>query len=128
MEISKQEWKDVEDFVGYYLVSNDGCVKSLKRNGTISGDRILKQKVRQKDGYMEVHLQNPKSDKRRLVHRLMAIAFIPNPENKPQVNHRNGIKTDNRIENLEWATHQENMDHAVKFGLIKKKKHIVISL
>lgn len=67
------------------------------------------------NGYPSVGISN----QTRHLHRLLALAFIPNPENKPQVNHKNGIKTDFRLENLEWATAQENIQHAYSTGLMK---------
>lgn len=64
-----------------------------------------------KDGYLKVNLWNGTKYKSYFVHRLVATAFIPNTEQKPQINHKNGVKSDNRVENLEWATQSENMRH-----------------
>ena len=120
-------WKDVLGFEGLYAVSNMGRVKSLPRqvNAMIGyGDlkRILAVKKitnelilsspTNNSGYPCVGLRKDGKTHPKRVHRLVAIAFIPNPENKPQVNHKKGIKTDNRASELEWATAAENNRHA----------------
>lgn len=109
-------WKDIEGYEGLYQVSNLGRVKSFKRKGCRQ-DRILKCGISPR-GYHQVTLSNGIQEATQ-VHRLIALHFIPNPENKRTVNHINGIKTDNRIENLEWCTYQENNLHAYKTGLKK---------
>jgi hypothetical protein len=95
-----------------YSVTKDGKVWSHKTN------KELKQ-FYGRNGYYQISLCNKGSIKKFSLHRIMANTYLDNPNNKPQVNHINGIKTDNRLENLEWTTRSENMKHAYKNGLKK---------
>lgn len=109
----------IKNFPDYY-VTDRGDVYSVDYNHT---GRIKKMKTGiVSSGYVGVSLCHDKTIVPRLVHRLVAEAFIPNINNKQQVNHKNGIKTDNRIENLEWSTSQENMRHAYRVLNIAKPK------
>ena len=111
-------WKDVIGYEGLYQVSNFGNVKSLG-NEFSRKERLLKLSPQSK-GYLTVVLQKNATRKMILVHRLVSEHFIDNPEYKLQVNHLNGDKTDNVIENLEWVSHRENLDHAIKNNLTLK--------
>lgn len=118
-------WKPVKNFENLYHVSNLGRVKSLpKYSGTcMRKERILKTSNRlTKDGYARVSLNDNGKRKEYRVCRLVAEHFVDNPLNKPTVNHINGIKTDDRAVNLEWATREENMKHAYDNNLKKSLK------
>lgn len=111
-------WKDIEGFNGFYKVSDCGNVKSL---GGTCGTVIRKEKIRKtsltKDGYVKVRLSRNGNDKTVRVHRLVAEAFIPNPLKKETVNHIDGNKQNNNVDNLEWADRSEQMYHAYKHNL-----------
>lgn len=108
-------WKDIIGYEGLYQVSNLGRVKSLKH----SEEWFLKYRLNKK-GYASVVLfkGTVSSKKQFMVHRLVADAFIPNPENKPQINHKDGNKLNNSVENLEWVTNYENCIHAHANALV----------
>lgn len=118
-----EEWRDVKGFEGIYQVSNKSRVKSVDRFVICEGDntrleyqkffkgKILKQIIGP-TGYKVVHLRRGKVSKMVKVHRLVAIAFIENPNNYPDVNHINSIKTDNTSSNLEWCTPSQNSRHS----------------
>lgn len=120
-----EEWRDIEGYNGAYRVSNYGRVWSVSRAVRVGGktgsvitkDLILSTKEDQK-GYERVYL-NTMNGKTKFVpiHRLVAKAFIDNPLNKPQVNHIDGNKKNNRVDNLEWCTNGENQIHAYRLGL-----------
>ena len=120
------KWMPVVGYEGFYEISNEGEVRGVKRMvvtpqglRTILG-KTLKTRINN-DGYVDVRISKEGQVRTTFIHVLLAKAFIPNPKNKPEVNHINGIKTDNRIENLEWVSHAENIDHAYQNGLCKKK-------
>jgi hypothetical protein len=120
-------WKKVENYEGYYEVSNFGRIRSVNRKIKASrgSTRIREGKImipQLKKNYYEINLSKLSDTKNYILHRLIAKAFIPNPLNKKEVNHINGIGTDNRIENLEWVTARENSLHAYRTGLKKTRK------
>lgn len=118
----EEVWKDVVGYEGLYQVSNLGRVKSLERliedkKGRLKRKRVYKEKLLHlnlcKNGYCIVCLFRNQKKKFSYVHRLVADAFIPNPERKPEIDHINGIRNDNRIDNLRWVSHKENMNNPI---------------
>ena len=114
MQNYEEIWKDVPGYEGHYQVSNLGRVKSFKRGK----ERVLKPGFGA-NGYYHVVLYKGSECKINLVHRLVSLAFLG--ESKLDVNHKNGVKTDNRLENLEYCTKSENIQHAYDTNLIDKK-------
>lgn len=127
-----EEWRDIEGYEGYYKVSDLGRVMSLSRDVKYKArnkaqslrkikERILKG-VPDKDGYLLVQLSKDGKSKHFKTHRLVADAFLEKIEGKDFVNHKNGIKTDNRLKNLEWCSNKENLIHA--HHVLYKTEHI----
>lgn len=118
-----EEWKDIDGYKGY-MVSNLGNIISKEKvwvtgRGTCRHKYQSQMKKVERNGYLYVGFCLNGKSKSLLIHRLVAKAFIPNPQNFPVVNHINGIKGDNRVENLEWLTPGENQKHAFRIGLKK---------
>mgnify|MGYP000622202944 CR=1 FL=1 len=109
------EWRAVEGYKGLYEVSNTGQVKSLNYKRT--GQAHILAPKHNPSGYLQVVLYKENIKKYVYIHRIVAAAFIPNPEEKAYVNHIDGDKTNNNINNLEWVTPRENNLHAYKTGL-----------
>jgi hypothetical protein len=122
-------WKDIPGLGGLYQASNMGRIRSLDRE--IKYDyrtRLFKGKIltpnQNRDGYMQIAMCINRKTKAFAVHRLVALTFLPKPDNKKEVNHINLNKLDNTIENLEWVTHKENIAHAIlngKHGSLRRK-------
>lgn len=115
-----ENWKDIIGFEGRYQISDAGNIRSVERRANIGNgfDRLVPGKTIKTfplpKGYIQANLYNGEKYLNRYVHRLVGQHFIPNPDNLPQINHKNGIKADNRVENLEWCTLSHNMLHSYR--------------
>lgn len=114
-------WKDIPGYEGHYQASTFGSIRSVTKY--VNSFQGLKKRMGKAlalvitNNYKRVSLSKKGETKNISAHRLVGITFIPNPENKRTINHLNGIKTDNRVENLEWATYSENILHSFNTGL-----------
>jgi len=125
--VCQEEWKDIPNWEGRYQASNLGRIKSFY---TYKNHRIYKNSVKKRimmqffnnKKYLNCHLSNTHKSKFVKVHRLVAKAFIQNPENKPEVNHKDGVKWNNVLDNLEWSTTAENVQHSYDTGLNQGRK------
>lgn len=114
----KEEWKDIKDYEGLYQVSNLGNIKSnsyIDASGHKRNSKNINPNI-DRNGYYRVGLTKNNKRKYFQIHRLVSQAFIDNPDNKPQVNHKDSDKSNNCVTNLEWVTSSENNIHAYKFG------------
>lgn len=127
----KEVWKDIKGYEGLYQVSNLGRVRSLNKNTITYNrwgkfERTVKGRIlrinQNKLGYCYINLYKEHRCSKFKVHRLVANAFIPSQKDKLEVNHIDGNKTNNKINNLEWCNRSENMKHAIKNGLSKGRK------
>ena len=112
----KEIWKDITGYEGLYQVSNTGKVKSLNYRRT-GKEKIMKAYPNGK-GYLKVFLCKNGKQKNCRINRLVALAFIPNPDNLPEVNHIDKDKTNNKVENLEWCTTQYNVEYSLAKAVI----------
>ncbi len=120
-DLEGEFWKDIIGLEEVFVVSNKGRIRRImhRKNPT---NRLMKQFFdKEGEGYMQIPLCNLGKKTFFLVHRTVAISFIPNPENKPEVNHKDGDKTNNCVENLEWATSLENIRESWRMGLSKSR-------
>lgn len=113
-------WKAIKDYEGLYEVSNYGRVRALGNGGTHKTERVLVCMAR-RDGYTKVNLYKDGKMKTPMVHRLVAMAFIPNPDGLPQVNHIDEDKSNNCVWNLEWCTAKYNMNYGSRIERISKR-------
>jgi hypothetical protein len=111
----KEVWKDISGYEGLYQASNLGRIKRLKNN-------LIFKNVKNHHGYYHVTLTKNKKQQTKDVHRMIAITFLPKNNNKNYINHKDCNKLNNKIENLEWCTSSENIQHALKNNLIKYRK------
>ena len=127
-----EKWKNIKGYEGRYQISTFGRVRSFINNShqKYKTPKILQDSVNK--GYHFVRLQKNGQIKNKLVHRLVAEAFLPNPNSKLEVNHKDGNKSNNHVLNLEWATHSENVSHMYRKlgykakGGLKKKKTLCV--
>lgn len=140
INLRNEEWKDIIGYEGFYKISNLGRVQSVANKGTYGKSGVhrrlpnilLKHYTCKKNGYPRYSLSKDGKDKHFKLHRLLAIHFIPNPNNLPYVNHINGVRNDFRLENLEWCTPAENVRHAFAMGAMNtargERNHFSISV
>lgn len=124
-DVIREIWRDVAGYEGYYQVSTVGRVRSLDRivmranNSPMLRKGVMLTPQKDRDGYLLVGLKRGGKEYKAKVHRLVAEAFIPNYDNKPIVNHLDGDKGNNAVNNLEWCTDRENSHHARATGLLR---------
>ena len=116
-KINLKKFKDIKGYKGIYCINKDGLIYTHNYN------RFLKP-FPDKNTYLRVLLSKNSSIKNKIVHRLVAETFIPNPKNLPQVNHKDGNKQNNNVNNLEWCTNLQNIRHASENGLLRGRKGI----
>ena len=112
----KEIWKDIIGYEGLYQVSNLGRIKSLPRNGTVKEQKILKQTL-DTNGYLTIGLHKNNKAKKINIHRIVAETFVANINNYNIINHKDGNKQNNRVDNLEWCTQKHNIKEAIRLGL-----------
>lgn len=120
-----EKWKDINGYEGFYQISNNGRVRSWRFKSGKKGRRekpFIKSQWTTPNGYRFVGLWRDGHRKSTSVHKLVAMHFIPNPKRKPQVNHKDGVKSNNHVSNLEWVTCSENILHSHKNGMSSSLK------
>ena len=113
----RPKWKDIVGYENEYQINQFGEIRTLKDSPKLKKYDVLKPQISKRNGYVYQMLYKNGKEKLLRVHRLVAMAFLPNPNNLPQVNHKDGNKQNNSVDNLEWCEQSDNMKHAYKNGL-----------